>query len=181
MSDQELYIACKIGHRKAQKLFYDRFAAQMLAVCLRYVHQPADAEDVFIEGIFKAMTRLDSFRDEGSLEGWVRRIMVNECLMFIRRQKHFQFADDASLEFLVDSEPDIGSEMAARELLKLVDLLPLGCKTVFNLYALEGMKHQEIADLLGISVNTTKTQLMKARLKLQDLVRTKLGVDATKI
>ena len=172
MIEQELIEGCKKKDRKIQKLFYDRYSPKMFGVCKRYVKNREDAEDVLVEGLYKALKNIHQFQDKGSFEGWVRRIVVNEALMFLRKQhKHF-ITDD--LDKAVNASPvqvTIEGELAAQDILKLLDQLPDGYRTIFNLYVVEGYKHREIAEMLGISINTSKSQLILAKKKLQGLVR----------
>ncbi len=162
----ELIIACQKEDRRAQRMLYEKFSATMLAVCRRYCGQLEIAEETMSNGFVKAFKNMTKFENKGSFEGWLRKIMVRESLDFIKTKKDFIISVDT---FLPSEEPseDFGSNLEAEELLALIDELPAGYKEVFNLYVIEGMKHQEIADLLGISENTSKSQLMKARLALQ--------------
>lgn len=143
----------------------------MMAVCLRYVANRNDAEDVLIEGFMRVFERIDQFRNEGSFEGWVRRVMVTEALMFLRKNKAWRQEvplDDMGLE------PDYewaNDRLDAEALVRLVAQLPDGYRTVFNLFAIEGYSHAEIAELTGISEGTSKSQLSRARALLQDKVR----------
>ena len=139
----------------------------MYAICLRYVKDSAQAEDVTITAFVKVFNKIDQFKGDGSFEGWIRRIMVNESLGFIRKNKSMYLEVDIEM---ADREPDystLGNELEAQDLMKLVQQLPVGYRTVFNLYAIEGYSHQEIAEELGVSVNTSKSQLSRARALLQ--------------
>lgn len=161
---------CRQGDRKAQKALYDRYAPVMLGVCLRYVKTAEDAEDLMIESIMKAMTKIDQYHGEGSFEGWIRRITVNECLMHLRRNNVLQFAQELSPHLDQYTEVTIEHTLMAADLLRLLDLLPPGYRTVFNLYVVEGYKHREIAELLNISINTSKSQFVLARQRMEELV-----------
>jgi RNA polymerase sigma-70 factor (ECF subfamily) len=147
----------------------------MLAVCRRYIKDAHFAEDVMIEGFVKVFQHLGSFRQEGSFEGWVRRIMVRQAIDFLRKREFIVFEDELQ-------ESEAGSEEPSDVLLldqieRWVEELPDGCKTVFYLYVVEGYKHNEIAELLNISENTSKTQLHKARKALQQrIIRQKAQV-----
>jgi RNA polymerase sigma factor (sigma-70 family) len=166
-SELELLTACRKGKAKAQKELYALFAPKMLGVCFRYIHDRAEAEHVMIGGMVKVFEKLDQYSGEGNFEGWIRRIMVNESLMYLRKHKTM------SLEVEVDeaqSLPDfdaLGSMLEAEDLLNLIAELPIGYGTVFNLYAIEGYNHKEIAQTLGINENTSKSQLSRARKLLQ--------------
>jgi RNA polymerase sigma-70 factor (ECF subfamily) len=172
VTEEHLIAACKRGDRKAQQVVYDRFAPRMLGLCRRYVKRLEDAEDVLLEAFFKVFTHLDQFRGSGSLEGWVRRIVVNESLMFLRRKHNFNLTVDID-EVSLPQEQDIESQLARQDILDLMDELPTGYRTVFNLYVIEGYKHREIAAQLDISINTSKSQLLLAKRRLQELIRSR--------
>ncbi|MEZ4981140.1 MAG: RNA polymerase sigma factor [Saprospiraceae bacterium] len=167
----EIVQGCKQKDRKAQKALYDRYSPVMYGVCLRYMKNQADAEDMLIEGLFKAMSKIDQFNEEGSFEGWVRRIVVNECLMALRKNNVLKFAEEIHPNLDHTEELSVEDNLIAEDLLKLLDHLPNGYRTVFNLYVLEGYKHREIAEELGISINTSKSQLILARKRLEDLYK----------
>jgi RNA polymerase sigma factor (sigma-70 family) len=168
VSDSELIKGCLEGNKEIQKLFYQRFAPTMLGVCCRYFSSREEAEDALQEGFIKVFINLDSFRSEGSLEGWIRRIIVNTSLNMIRNQMKYQFNTDIEeAEHLVKDDTDIVGDISRDEMLRLLHDLPPGYRVVFNLYEIEGYSHKEIADQLHISVSTSKTQLLKARKWLQ--------------
>lgn len=167
MTDHELAERCKQGDRIAQQQVYRQFSGRMYAVCCRYVGGKDDAEDVLVSAFMKVFTGIAQFRHEGSFEGWIRRIVVNEALGFLRANRRFMLhtaLDHAGSELVADSLSDtLGTE----ELLGLISELPEGYRTVFNLYVIDGYAHSEIADQLGITENTSKSQLSKARRHLQ--------------
>ena len=169
MTDKELVQACKRGDPKAQKALYDRYAGRMFALCRRYLKSREEAEDALLEGFFKVFAHLEQFDGSGNFEGWMRRIMINQALMKIRKQHALKQAVELDYK-LKDSAFSIEQELEAEDILSLLDHLPEGYRTVFNLYAIEGYKHREIADLLGISINTSKSQLILARKKLRALL-----------
>lgn len=155
--------------RKAQHILYNMYAPKMLSVCRYYIRDMQYAEDVMLEGFFKVFSKLNSFRSEGSFEGWIRRIMVRECISFLRGQKTLEFSIEevdvnSSFESLIDSELEVD------EIQQLIDALPEGYKIIFNMYAIEGYKHNEIAELLNITEGTSKSQLFKARRMLQQKI-----------
>jgi RNA polymerase sigma-70 factor (ECF subfamily) len=169
MQERELIELCRKKDRRAQQQLYDRYGSMLFAVCKRYVMRKEDAEDVLVEAFFKIFTHLDQYKAEGSFEGWMRRITANEALMFLRRRNLFQFdIEIGEVDFAETGS--IHSELAAGDILSLLEKLPTGYRTVFNLYVMEGFKHREIADLLGISINTSKSQLILARRKLQAML-----------
>ncbi len=160
----------KKGDRKAQHELYQMFAPKMLSVCRQYVKSNDLAEEVMLGGFLKVFTHLTSFGAHGSFEGWIRRIMVNESISYLRKEKKLFFKDESAIENSMDHVAYIESELEVNEIQRLIDSLPNGYKTVFVLYAVEGYKHSEIAELLQISESTSKTQLFKARKLLQTKV-----------
>ncbi len=164
MRDEELLEGCKRGDQRAQKQLFDRFAGKMMGVCLRYVSNNHEATDVLQDGFIKVFQKLDTFKLEGSLEGWIRRIMVNTALDYLRKNKELRHAASTDdVEHLLLDDSYILENLNAEQLLKLLQHIPDGYRTVFNLFAIEGYSHKEIADELGISVNTSKSQYSRAR------------------
>ena len=147
-------------------MLFEQYAQKMLGLCFRYIKDPHDAECVMIEGFSKAFDRIIQFRFEGSFEGWLKRIMVNHCLSYLRKNKSiFLQVEIHEASAIIDE--GISDTFEREELLKMIERLPTGYRTVFNLYAIEGYSHKEIADELNVSVNTSKTQLNRARNLLQ--------------
>ncbi len=172
MTEIEIIDGCKKGNDKCQKAFYDTYAPKMYAICIKYLQQKEDAEDILVEGLYKAMSNLDKYDALGSLEGWIRRILINESLMFLRKKNKIQFENNDNLLNVTDTQfGSIETELAARDILLLIEKLPLGYRTIFNLYVIEGYKHREIAELLNISIHTSKSQLIQAKEKLQILMQ----------
>jgi RNA polymerase sigma-70 factor (ECF subfamily) len=167
VNEVELINACRQGSVRAQKQLYERFAGLMLTVCLRYLRQRADAEEAMLTGFVKVFRALEQYRHEGSFEGWIRRIMVNEALGQLRRKEPLHLAIDDMVTDVPATAATADSDLAAADLMQLLSELPAGYRTVFNLYAIEGYTHPEIAELLGISEGTSKSQLSKARAMLQ--------------
>lgn len=166
MTEAELIAGCQRADTKAQKLLYERFVSQMYGVCLRYLKNEMDAEEALLNGFMKIYQHIGSFEAKGSFEGWVRRIMVNEALGFLRKKEPLHLAiEDSHVQVAGTGSTD--QELAEGELLGLLAALPAGYRAVFNLYAIEGYAHKEIADMLGITEGTSKSQLSKARAMLQ--------------
>ncbi|GAB3039359.1 RNA polymerase sigma factor [Spirosoma pulveris] len=166
-TEAKLIGALKRGESRAHKVIYERYAGKMLAVCTRYCGNRADAEEVMLDGFMKVFEKIEQFREDGSFEGWIRRIMVTESLMFLRKAK--QWRQEVPLEDIT-VEPDYewaDTAVNENDLLRLVNQMPDGYRTVFNLYAIEGYSHAEIAETLGISEGTSKSQLSRARMLLQ--------------
>lgn len=140
----------------------------MLSICRQYVKDVQQAEDIMITAFMKVFTNLKAFEHKGSFEGWIRRIMVNECISYLRVQKKVKFMED---EFFVeDTFNNIESQFSVEDIQSLIDSLPDGYRMVFNLYAIEGFKHQEIAKMLGINEGTSKSQFSHARKMLKDQI-----------
>ena len=162
---------CKNGDARAQKQLFELLFAPMYRVCLRYLNHKEDAEDCLMKGFMKVFHNLAQFQynGEGSVQAWIRRIMVNECLMTLRRKSDLLFQPEAeSLECSLPA--DILLKTDAEALNKIVMQLPAGYRTVFNLFAVEGYSHKEIGNLLGITESTSKSQFSKARMKLKQLL-----------
>jgi RNA polymerase sigma factor (sigma-70 family) len=150
--------------------FYERYSAKLLAICCRYVADRMAAEDVMVEGIMRVFDKIGQFGFHGSFEGWAKRIIVNEALMYLRKQKVFEVPFEQAQHVFYGQEPSDGMEIEG--LINLINELPVGYKTVFNLYAIEGYSHSEIAELLHISEGTSKSQLSRARALLQEKIKT---------
>ncbi|GAB3710910.1 RNA polymerase sigma factor [Flavobacterium koreense] len=154
------------NNRHAQHKIYSKFSPKMLSVCRQYIKDLHQAEDIMITAFMKVFTNLKNFKHEGSFEGWIRRIMINECISYIRVQKKVKFIEDEN--YFEESFNNIESQFSVEDIQFLIDNLPDGYKMVFNLYAIEGYKHQEIAEMLGINEGTSKSQLSHARKMLQN-------------
>lgn len=170
MTEQTLIERLKEQDRAAQKWLYDRYAPVMFAVCRRYLRSREDAEEALVSGFYKVFAQINSYAGAGSFEGWIRRIMVNEALMLLRKTQLLVFPGDDFQPVDKQDSFSVEADISAREIMELLDELPNGYRTVFNLYVLEGFKHQEIADMLGISINTSKSQLILAKEKLKGLL-----------
>lgn|SRR5690606_5853810 len=155
------------NNREAQRILFDSYAPKMLSVCRSYISDLQYAEDVMLNGFFKVFAHLKSFKNEGSFEGWIRRIMVRESISFLRTQKQIEFSIE---EVKNEDNPlnNISTDVEVAELQQLIDELPEGYRMVFVMYAVEGYKHHEIAEMLNISEGTSKSQLFKARKLLQE-------------
>ncbi|WP_233450934.1 RNA polymerase sigma factor [Hanstruepera ponticola] len=165
-NNNELISKAVKGNRDAQNRLYEVHAPKMLSVCRYYIKDLQQAEEAMLNGFFKAFTNLKKFEDKGSFEGWLRKIMVRESISFLRVQKRVEFLEE-NIITSKDFSNDIESNMEVAEIQSLIDALPEGYKMVFVLYAIEGYKHFEIAEILNISEGTSKSQLFKARQVLQ--------------
>ena len=171
MDDFKLVSECLKGNSKAQKALFERFAPKMYAVCLRYMKREEAAKDVLQDGMIKVFLKLGDFKNEGVLEGWIRRVMVNTCLDQLRKDLKFQTdVQLGDVESKLENKEFTVETLMAEDLLKLVNAMPEGYKVVFNLFAIEGYSHKEIADTLGISENTSKSQYLRARAYLRDRI-----------
>lgn len=163
------------GNGHAQELVYKKYAPKMLGVCRQYIKDVHFAEDVMVEGFLKMFQKLETFRFEGSFEGWLRRIMIRESISYLRKQQFVVYDDELYENNQTDAITQ-QSVLDTEHIQQLIDTLPQGYKMVFVLYTVEGYKHQEIADLLSITESTSKTQLLKARRLLQDQLRTQNNI-----
>ena len=170
--DFKLIESCIKGDRAAQKVLYDRLAPRMFPVCIRYVGDREQAEDILQEGFITLFTRLDTYKGDGSFEGWARKIFVTTALMELRRKDALKMSDD--LEMARGMKTETVTQLQSigyKDLMKLITQLPPGFRTVFNMYAIEGYSHKEIGEILGISETTSRTQLSRARLWLQNRIK----------
>lgn len=169
-SEKRLIEKAMAHDREAQQYIYKKYAPKMLGLCRQYIRDLHFAEDVMVEGFIKVFNHLGDFAHKGSFEGWIRRIMVNQAISFLRKQQ-FVVYDDDRLEQVSDSWEVPGESHGAEHIQRLIDQLPEGYKMVFVLFAVEGYKHQEIAAMLGITESTSKSQLFKARKLLQEQLK----------
>jgi RNA polymerase sigma factor (sigma-70 family) len=168
--EDELIKGCLRRDANAQRQLYDTFSSKMYSICYRYVKDSMEAEDILVTSFMKVFDKINQFKSEGSFEGWIRRIVVNEALTYLRRNRSMYL--ETELE-QADREPDynmLGDHLEAEDLMNMIKELPTGYRIVFNLYAIDGYSHKEIADQLGISENTSKSQLSRARTYLQKML-----------
>ncbi len=166
--EKELIELAVENNRHAQHQIYSKYSPKMLSVCRQYVKDLHQAEDCMITAFMKAFTNLKNFEHKGSFEGWIRRIIINECISFIRVAKKVKFIEDEN--YFEESFNNIESQFSVEDIQYLIDKLPDGYRMIFNLYAIEGFKHHEIATLLGISEGTSKSQLSHGRKMLQSSI-----------
>ncbi|MGY6742521.1 MAG: RNA polymerase sigma factor [Cecembia sp.] len=170
------------GNEKAQNFIYEELAKPLFMACLRYMKNQEDAEDVFCIGFSKIFQNLHQFqfRTEGGFEAWAKKVMVNECLMSLRKRARAPMMIEPE-EYHISSEWSVLDKLSADELFSLILLLPEGYRTVFNLYEIEGYSHAEIADKLHIKIGTSKSQLNKAKAYLRKIINRIDLDDAKKI
>ncbi len=167
-TEEEIIEGCIKQKRKAQKMLYKKHYRRMLGICLRYCSDTAEAEDVMLTGFMNIFTKIKSFKSKESFEGWMKRIMVNTAIdNFRKNRKHQHCFDLADFEDKLILEDRFPEHISAEEIMLMIQKLPSGYKVVFNLFAIEGYEHKEIAEMLMVSVNTSKTQLFKDRKLLQ--------------
>jgi RNA polymerase sigma factor (sigma-70 family) len=167
LNEQQLIEGCSKGERSFQKALYERYCRKMMVVCQRYSRSTAEAEDILQEGFIKVFNGIKNFRQESKLETWMTRIIVNTALNSQRKKLYlFPMVDVEEID-IPEDEVSL-SEINFTQLLEIVQGLPQGCQIVFNLFAIEGYNHKEIAALLGISEGTSKSQYSRARSLLQD-------------
>jgi RNA polymerase sigma-70 factor (ECF subfamily) len=169
--ESDLISGCIDGDRRMQEELYRRFSPRMYAVCLRYAGSAEEAEDILQEGFIKVFKKLNTFRKEGSFEGWIRRIFVNTAIEHFRRKKYLQPVTEKEENTIEGSYLSVLDTLAERDIMELVQQLSPGYRTVFNMYVVEGYTHKEIGDMLGISEGTSKSQLSRAKVILQDMVK----------
>lgn len=171
MQEKELISRCQKSDHQAQEALFNRFADRMYRLSFRYIESQADAEDIMMVAFSKIFRQISKFTwmGEGSLEGWIRKIVVNESLMWLRRQHNFLMSESIDLSL---PEPDLSqlSRLEAEDILAMVALLPTGYRTVFNLYTIEGFTHKEIGSMLEINESTSRSQLFKAKVLLQKML-----------
>ena len=175
--DLQLIDSCIKGNRASQKALYDLLAARMFSVCMRYVGDRDLAQDVLQDGFVTLFTRLESYKGEGSFEGWARKIFVTTALMSLRKKDALKMSDDLEVArgLKAETESQIQS-LGYKELMSLIMELPPGFRTVFNMYAVEGYSHREIAEILGISEVTSRSQFSRARALLQSKIKERENV-----
>lgn len=166
MDLNQIIQACKKNDSKAQRQLYEKYDARYFAVCKRYFVNIQEAEDALVKGFLKIFKNIHAYSNEGSFEGWMHRIIVNECLMEIRKKKAIFLQIDNYTKNFSTEQIDMQENT---NMMQVLNLLPEGCKIVFILYVIEGYKHKEIAEQLGISEGTSKSQLNLAKSKLKDL------------
>ncbi|MDR2954124.1 MAG: sigma-70 family RNA polymerase sigma factor [Prevotella sp.] len=175
MNELQILAGCKEQKREAQKMLYDKYARKMYSICLRYCSDADSAQDLLQDGFMKVFANISSFQEKGSFEGWLKRIFINLALENLRKKKNvIQTSDDVqNIPDVVDdsTEDEEMYKISEDELLKMIQELPQGYATVFNLYAIEDYSHKEIAELLGINESTSRSQYVRARQLLQAKVK----------
>ena len=171
MTEEAILQGCLKNNAAAQKGLYEKYSAKMLVVCYRYAHSREDAEDMLQEGFIKIFTQIHTFENRGALEGWIRRIIVHTCINNLKKNKRFNDSVDLihanSIQVREESIPSI---IQAKEVVECIRLLPIGYRTVLNLYAIEGFSHKEISSMLDIEESTSRSQYTRAKAMLEDVL-----------
>lgn len=171
MTEEQMLAGSIKNNAAAQEALYNRFSPRMLGVCYRFAKNREDAEDMLQDGFIKVFTQLHQYRNEGALEGWIRRIVVHTCINILKKNKKFADSVDiihaTSIHIKEDMIPSI---MQAKQVVECIRLLPLGYRTVLNLYAIEGYSHKEIAQMLEIEESTSRSQYTRAKAMLEDVL-----------
>jgi RNA polymerase sigma-70 factor (ECF subfamily) len=171
-SESDLIEGCLRGDRKIQEALYQRYAPKMYGVCLRYAGNATEAEDILQEGFIKVFNKMGSYRGDGSFEGWIRRIFVNTAIEHFRKKTYLQPITEMEENSVEGKYLSVLDNLAEKDIIQLVQQLSPGYRAVFNMYVIEGYTHKQIAEAMGISEGTSKSQLSRAKQILQDLVKT---------
>ncbi|MBL7929829.1 MAG: RNA polymerase sigma factor [Bacteroidia bacterium] len=173
MTDEQLVKQCLENNRNAQQELFEKYSRKMMSLCIRYAGNEDDAKDILQEGFIKVFIHLKDYSGNGNLSGWIKSIMVNTALNFLKKSVYLtemvQMEEGYAVSGIAQSESRLGEQ----ELMKLIRSLPDGFRTIFNLFAIEGYTHKEIAHMMGISENTSKTQYLRARARLQKMINAK--------
>jgi len=171
MTEEAILQGCVQNKPVAQKALYEKFSAKMLAACYRYAHNREDAEDMLQEGFIKVFTQIHTFENRGSLEGWIRRIIIHTCINNLKKNKKFNESVDIIHATTAQvREESIPSIIQAKQVVECIRLLPIGYRTVLNLYAVEGYSHREIGTMLDIEESTSRSQYTRAKAMLEDIL-----------
>jgi RNA polymerase sigma factor (sigma-70 family) len=171
MTEEAILLGCSKNEAPAQKELYNRYSPKMLAVCYRFAHNREDAEDMLQEGFIKVFSQMHTFQSKGAFEGWIRRIIVHTCINNLKKNKRFS----ESLDIVYASgvqvrEESVPSIVQAKQIVECIRMLPIGYRTVLNLYAIEGYSHKEIAGMLDIEESTSRSQYTRAKQMLEDIL-----------
>jgi RNA polymerase sigma factor (sigma-70 family) len=171
MTEEQMLTGSIRNNAAAQEAFYDRFSPRMLGVCYRFAKSREDAEDMLQEGFIKIFTQLNQYRNEGSLEGWIRRVIVHTCINVLKKNKKFtDTVDLIHAHGFYTNEDLVPSLLQAKQIVECIRSLPLGYRTVLNLYAIEGYSHKEIGEMLEIGESTSRSQYTRAKAMLEEIL-----------
>jgi RNA polymerase sigma factor (sigma-70 family) len=171
MTEEAILQGCLKNESAAQRELYNRYSPKMLAVCYRFAHNREDAEDMLQEGFIKVFSQMHTFQNKGAFEGWIRRIIVHTCINNLKKNKRFSESLDivyaSGVQIREESVPSI---VQAKQIVECIRILPIGYRTVLNLYAIEGYSHKEIATMLDIEESTSRSQYTRAKQMLEDIL-----------
>lgn len=174
MTEDAILQGCLKNNQAAQKALYEKYSAKMLSVCYRYAHNREDAEDMLQEGFIKVFAQIHTFQNRGAFEGWIRRIMIHTCINNLKKNKRFNESVDlihaTSIQVREESIPSI---IQAKQVIECIRILPIGYRTVLNLYAIEGFSHREIGEMLDVEESTSRSQYTRAKAMLEDILMKK--------
>lgn len=171
MSEEAILENCLRNDALAQKELYNRYSPKMLAVCYRFSHNREDAEDMLQEGFIKVFSQIHTFRNQGAFEGWIRRIIVHTCINSLKKNKKFvESVELIHANSIQVKEENIPSIVQVKQLVECIRLLPIGYRTVLNLYAIEGYSHKEIGEMLEVEESTSRSQYTRAKQMLEDIL-----------
>jgi RNA polymerase sigma factor (sigma-70 family) len=171
MNIESFLEGCRLNDRKAQEMLYRSLSSKMMGVCLRYASSQFEAEEILQIGFIKVFKNINQFAEKGSFEGWIRRIMINTAIEQSRKRIILQDIDEIEENTMLNSQWFEIDSLEVRDLLKMIQELALGYRLVFNMYVIEGYSHKEIALALDISESTSKSQLFRARIRLQEKIK----------
>ena len=176
MTEEAILQGCLKNEAAAQRELYNRYSPKMLAVCYRFAHNREDAEDMLQEGFIKVFSQMHTFQSRGAFEGWIRRIIVHTCINNLKKNKRFnESLDIVHAHGIQVREESVPSIVQAKQIVECIRILPIGYRTVLNLYAIEGYSHKEIADMLDIEESTSRSQYTRAKQMLEEiLIRKKI-------
>ena len=176
MTEEAILQGCLRNDATAQRELYNRYSPKMLAVCYRFAHKREDAEDMLQEGFIKVFSQIHTFQNKGAFEGWIRRIVVHTCINNLKKNKRFNESVDLVYAHAIQvREEMVPSIVQAKQVVECIRMLPMGYRTVLNLYAIEGYSHKEIGEMLDIEESTSRSQYTRAKQMLEDiLVRKKI-------
>jgi len=181
MTEQAIIAGCLHNEAIAQRELYNRYSPKMLSVCYRFAQSRADAEDMLQEGFIKVFTQIHTFQNKGAFEGWIRKIIVHTCINFLKKYKKFNDSVDlAHATNLQIKEETVPSIMQGKQIIESIRLLPVGYRTVLNLYAIEGFSHREIGEMLDIEESTSRSQYTRAKAMLESVLVRKKIIDRPK-
>ncbi len=171
MTEDAIFQGCLHNNAAAQKELYNKYSPKMLAVCYRFSHSREDAEDMLQEGFIKVFSQIHTFKNQGAFEGWIRRIIVHTCINHLKKNKKFNDSVDITYAGGIEIHEDIiPSVIQAKQVVECIRLLPVGYRTVLNLYAIDGYSHKEIAGMLDIEESTSRSQYTRARQMLEEVL-----------